>query len=89
MQVALEHEGIAGYGEGAPVDYWGETTASLAAFVETEAAALVGADPFALEAIGDRLREVVAAGAQDGARRARSTTGSASASATPSGGCSG
>lgn len=67
VQVALEHEGVTGYGEGAPVDYWGETTASLAAFVETEAAALVGADPFALEAIGDRLREVVG---QQGAKMA-------------------
>jgi L-Ala-D/L-Glu epimerase / N-acetyl-D-glutamate racemase len=56
--VELEHDGITGYGEGAPVDYWGETAASMAAFVEGEAAALLGDDPFDLEGIGARLATV-------------------------------
>jgi len=56
--VELEHDGITGYGEGAPVDYWGETAASMAAFVEGEAAALLGDDPFDLEGIGARLASV-------------------------------
>ena len=29
MQVALEHDGVTGYGEGAPVDFWGETPTNL------------------------------------------------------------
>ena len=56
--VELEHDGITGYGEGAPVDYWGETAGSMAAFVEGEAAALLGDDPFDLEGIGARLASV-------------------------------
>jgi L-alanine-DL-glutamate epimerase-like enolase superfamily enzyme len=56
--VELEHDGITGYGEGAPVDYWGETAASMAAFVEGEAAGLLGDDPFDLEGIGARLARV-------------------------------
>jgi L-alanine-DL-glutamate epimerase-like enolase superfamily enzyme len=55
VQVALEHDGITGYGEGAPVDFWGETPESMLAFVENEAPALLGDDPLAAEAIAHRL----------------------------------
>jgi L-Ala-D/L-Glu epimerase len=55
VHVELEHDGLVGYGEGAPVDYWGETTESLLAFLEEEASALIGGDPFALEYIDQRL----------------------------------
>jgi L-alanine-DL-glutamate epimerase-like enolase superfamily enzyme len=55
IQVELEHDGIVGYGEGAPVDYWGETPDSLLAFVSDEAPKLIGGDPFALEYISERL----------------------------------
>ncbi len=55
VHVALEHDGVTGYGEAAPVDYWGETEETAAAFLENEAPALLGDDPFALEAIGARL----------------------------------
>jgi L-alanine-DL-glutamate epimerase-like enolase superfamily enzyme len=55
VHVELEHDGLVGYGEGAPVDYWGETPESLLAFLEDEAPALIGGDPFALEYIDQRL----------------------------------
>jgi L-alanine-DL-glutamate epimerase-like enolase superfamily enzyme len=55
VHVELEHDGLVGYGEGAPVDYWGETPESMLAFLEEEAPKLIGGDPFALEYIGRRL----------------------------------
>jgi L-alanine-DL-glutamate epimerase-like enolase superfamily enzyme len=55
VHVELEHDGIIGYGEGAPVDYWGETQESMLAFLVEEAPALIGGDPYAHEYIGRRL----------------------------------
>jgi L-Ala-D/L-Glu epimerase len=55
VHVELEHDGIVGYGEGAPVDYWGETDDSMLAFLEDEAPTLIGGDPYAREYIGCRL----------------------------------
>jgi len=55
VQLELEHDGLIGYGEGAPVDYWGETPDSMLAFLETEAPALIGGDPYAFEYVGRRL----------------------------------
>ena len=55
VHVQLEHDGLVGYGEGAPVDYWGETPESLLGFLEEEAPALIGGDPFALEYVDQRL----------------------------------
>jgi L-alanine-DL-glutamate epimerase-like enolase superfamily enzyme len=55
VQVELTHDGITGMGEGAPVGYRGETPESGARFLAEEAPALVGNDPFALEAIERRL----------------------------------
>jgi L-Ala-D/L-Glu epimerase len=55
VHVELEHDNVVGYGEGAPVDYWGETPESLLAFLENEAPALIGGDPFALEYVEQRL----------------------------------
>ena len=55
VHVELEHDGIVGYGEGAPVDYWGESQDSIIAFLEEEAPALIGGDPYAREYIGRRL----------------------------------
>jgi L-Ala-D/L-Glu epimerase / N-acetyl-D-glutamate racemase len=57
VQVEIEHEGLVGRGEGAPVDYWGETPESARAFLEGEGAEALGDDPFGLEAIGERLAE--------------------------------
>jgi L-Ala-D/L-Glu epimerase len=55
VQVEIEHDGIVGRGEGAPVDYWGETADTMLAFIDEHGPAAIGDDPFALEAIGRRL----------------------------------
>lgn len=56
LHVTVEHDGITGFGEGAPVDYHGETTGSMLAFVGSdEVRAALGSDPFALEDISVRL----------------------------------
>ena len=55
VHVELEHDGIVGYGEGAPVDYWGESVESMLAFLCEEAPELIGGDPYAREYIGRRL----------------------------------
>ena len=51
VQVALSHKGIEGFGEGAPIERYGESAESAKAFVE-EHAELLGDDPFALEEVG-------------------------------------
>jgi L-alanine-DL-glutamate epimerase-like enolase superfamily enzyme len=53
--VTLEHDGVTAYGEGAPVDYWGESAASVADAAAAEGAALLGDDLYALERISARL----------------------------------
>ncbi len=57
VQVTLEHDGVVGRGEAAPIARYAESAASALAFVETHGE-LVGEDPFALEAIGERLAEI-------------------------------
>ena len=54
--VELEHDGVVGIGEGAPVDYHGETTDAMLAEATGDVPALLGDDPFALEAVLGRLR---------------------------------
>jgi L-alanine-DL-glutamate epimerase-like enolase superfamily enzyme len=54
--VRLVHEGITAYGEGAPVDYWGESAAGVAEAVEAEGATLIGTDPLALQEVCERIR---------------------------------
>jgi L-Ala-D/L-Glu epimerase / N-acetyl-D-glutamate racemase len=68
VQVEIRHKGTSGFGEGAPIDRYGETAESALAYVEEHAAAL-GDDPFALEHIEDRLapREWAARSAIDAA----------------------
>ena len=55
VHVEIEYDGLVGVGEGAPVDYWGETPESMLAFLEEEAPTLIGGDPYAHEYIGRRL----------------------------------
>ena len=50
----IEHGGVTGFGEAAPIERYLETTASALAFLE-EAGPDLGDDPFALEAIERRL----------------------------------
>jgi L-alanine-DL-glutamate epimerase-like enolase superfamily enzyme len=54
VQVEITHAGHSGFGEGAPIDRYEETTASALAFLDG-AEELLGDDPFALEEIGERL----------------------------------
>jgi L-alanine-DL-glutamate epimerase-like enolase superfamily enzyme len=58
VQLELEHEGIVGRGEAAPVYYRGESVDSAVEFLTVTAPPLVGDDPFALEAIEERLEDV-------------------------------
>jgi len=54
--VTLEHDGTTAYGEGAPVDYWGESVEGMLSAIEADGPSLVGDDPWALERIDARLR---------------------------------
>jgi L-alanine-DL-glutamate epimerase-like enolase superfamily enzyme len=56
--LTIEDDGLTAYGEGAPVDYWGETAASMAAFLDEHARWAIGDDPFDLDAIEARLGEL-------------------------------
>jgi L-alanine-DL-glutamate epimerase-like enolase superfamily enzyme len=58
VQVSIEHEGVVGRGEAAPIARYEESAASALAFVSEHGAACVGDDPFALEEIGVRLAAV-------------------------------
>jgi L-Ala-D/L-Glu epimerase len=58
VQLELEHDGVVGAGESAPVYYRGESAESAAEFLTEEAPAMAGDDPFALEAIGQRVEDV-------------------------------
>jgi len=62
VQVELEHNGVVGRGEAAPVYYLGETPESATAFLTEKAPAALRDDPFALEAIDARLAGGDAAG---------------------------
>jgi L-Ala-D/L-Glu epimerase len=66
--VAIEHDGVTGYGEAAPIDRYEESAVSALAYAQ-EAADALGDDPFALDEILDRLprREWAARAAIDGA----------------------
>jgi L-alanine-DL-glutamate epimerase-like enolase superfamily enzyme len=57
VHVTIEHDGVEGRGEAAPILRYGETAESALAFVERHGQ-LVGDDPFALEEIGARLAEI-------------------------------
>jgi L-Ala-D/L-Glu epimerase len=58
VQLELEHDGIVGRGEAAPVYYHDESADSALEFLTSAAPAVVGDDPFALEAIEERLEDV-------------------------------
>ena len=55
VQVELEHDGVTGRGEAAPVYYRGETIETATAFLTEVAPSLMRDDPFALEAIDERM----------------------------------
>jgi len=68
VHVELEHSGVRGHGEAAPIERYGESAASALAYV-LEHAGLLGDDPFALEEVMARLpaREYAARAAFDAA----------------------
>jgi L-alanine-DL-glutamate epimerase-like enolase superfamily enzyme len=68
VHVELEHDGIRGFGEGAPIERYEESGESALAYLE-QVAPLLGDDPFALEEIEARLPsgENAAKAALDGA----------------------
>jgi len=68
LWVDLEHDGVMGHGEAAPIPRYEESAQSALAYAE-EAAPSIGDDPFALEQIMSRLpeREFAARAAIDGA----------------------
>jgi L-alanine-DL-glutamate epimerase-like enolase superfamily enzyme len=55
--VELAYDGISGFGEAQPQEHYGEGVEGATAFLD-EVRALLGDDPFALEAIGSRLAEL-------------------------------
>jgi len=55
VAVELERDGVLARGEGAPVDYWGETADGIVAALEADGLALLGDDLFAGEAILARV----------------------------------
>jgi L-alanine-DL-glutamate epimerase-like enolase superfamily enzyme len=57
VQVAVEHAGVVGHGEAAPIARYGESAESALDFVRAHGG-LLGDDPFALEEIGSRLAAV-------------------------------
>jgi L-alanine-DL-glutamate epimerase-like enolase superfamily enzyme len=57
VHVAVSHEGATGYGEGAPIERYGESPRSARRFVEDHASVL-GSDPFALEDVDERLGSI-------------------------------
>lgn len=56
VEVCARWEGHAGWGEATPIDYFGESDASVASFV-TAVSGELGDDPFALEEISARLAQ--------------------------------
>ncbi len=54
VHVELRHGEVAGFGEAAPIDRYGESASSAISFID-ESAELLGDDPFALETIGSAL----------------------------------
>jgi L-alanine-DL-glutamate epimerase-like enolase superfamily enzyme len=54
VQVEIRHDGVSGYGEGAPIERYGESADSALQYLEA-AAGVLGDDPFALDEIEDRL----------------------------------
>jgi L-alanine-DL-glutamate epimerase-like enolase superfamily enzyme len=68
VQVEVSHDRVSGFGEGAPIERYGESAESALQYIEESAEAL-GDDPFALDEIGTRLapREWAARSALDAA----------------------
>ena len=58
VQVAIEHDGLVGYGEGAPDEHYDEGPSSARDWILEHVGARLGDDPLATGAILDRLGEL-------------------------------
>ena len=58
VQVAIEHDGVVGFGEGAPDEHYGEGPAGARDWILEHVEPLLGDDPFATEAILGRLAQL-------------------------------
>jgi L-Ala-D/L-Glu epimerase len=56
LVVRIDDGGVRGYGEGAPVAYWGESVAAMADAVAADGSALLGGDLRDVEGVARRLR---------------------------------
>jgi L-alanine-DL-glutamate epimerase-like enolase superfamily enzyme len=65
VSVEVERDGVVARGEGAPVDYWGETAEGIAEALEADGEALLHGDLFELERVSSRI------GAWDGPQGAK------------------
>lgn len=65
VAVEFERDGVLARGEGAPVDYWGETAEGVCDALEAEGADLLEGDLFELERVSERI------GAWDGPQGAK------------------
>ena len=55
VSVEIERDGVAARGEGAPVDYWGESADGIRDALEAEGEALLNGDLFELERVSERI----------------------------------
>jgi|tagenome__1003787_1003787.scaffolds.fasta_scaffold20951900_2 L-alanine-DL-glutamate epimerase-like enolase superfamily enzyme len=55
VSVELERDGVVARGEGAPVDYWGESADGIRDALEAEGEALLDGDLFELERVSERI----------------------------------
>jgi L-alanine-DL-glutamate epimerase-like enolase superfamily enzyme len=55
VSVELERDGVVARGEGAPVDYWGESAQGIREALEAEGEALLDGDLFELERVSERI----------------------------------
>jgi len=55
VAVELERDGFVARGEGAPVDYWGESAGTMRDALEADGARLLGGDLFELERVSERI----------------------------------
>jgi L-Ala-D/L-Glu epimerase len=55
VSVELERDGVVARGEGAPVDYWGESADGIREALEAEGEALLDGDLFELERVSERI----------------------------------
>ena len=77
VALEVERDGVLALGEGAPVDYWGETAEGIRDALQAEGEALIDGDLFALERVSAGIADWDGPQAPRWRSTARCTTGSA------------